>query len=84
MKLFLNQGAPMLSKAAFAAAVLGGFLLFAGAQHAKANDRDDDDRRVGYSDWRLDRHEASERAERRRERERREHRREFIERYRRR
>ena len=47
-----------LSKAVFAAAALGGFLLFAAVRPAKANARDDCNRRVAYTDWRY--HEAVE------------------------
>jgi hypothetical protein len=36
-----------------ATAALSGFLLFAGAPGAKANDWDDCNRRAAYSDWRL-------------------------------
>jgi hypothetical protein len=43
-------------KAFLATAILGGFLLFAGAPSAKANYWDDCNRRVAYTDWRL--HEA--------------------------
>jgi hypothetical protein len=45
-------------KAALAAAALGGFLLFAGAPSAKANDWNDCDRRVDRAEWKL--HEAIE------------------------
>ncbi len=40
-------------KAFLATAALGGFLLFAGAPSAKANDWDDCNRRAAYADWRL-------------------------------
>jgi hypothetical protein len=84
MNTILNKGARMLSKAALVTAVLGGFLLFVGAQNAMANDGDDYNRHASYSDWRHDRHEARERMERRREEwrqhERREHRRDFNDR----
>jgi hypothetical protein len=43
----------ILGKAALAAAVLSGFLLFAGAPSAKANDWDDCNRRVAYAEFRL-------------------------------
>ncbi len=59
MKTVLNKGAWIVCKGALATAVLGGFLLFAGAQTAKANDWDDGNRRVAYTDWRL--HESIER-----------------------
>lgn len=53
----------IFSKAALATAALGGFLLFAGAPGAKANDWDDCHRRVVYNDWRYhERLEARERA----------------------
>jgi hypothetical protein len=45
-----------IGKAFLATAILGGFLLFAGAPSAKANYWDDCNRRVAYTDWRL--HEA--------------------------
>jgi hypothetical protein len=48
----------MWGKAVLATAALGGFLLFAGAPGAKANDWDDCNRRVAYTEWRL--HEAVE------------------------
>src|SRR5260370_19323575 len=46
----------IFGKAFLATAVLGGFLLFAGAPSAKANGWDDCNRRVAYTNWRL--HEA--------------------------
>ena len=49
----------IFGKAALATAALGGFLLFAGAPSAKANNWDDCNRRAAYSDWRL--HESIER-----------------------
>ena len=45
-------------KAALATAALGGFLFFAGAPGAKANEWDDCNRRAAYTDYRL--HEAIE------------------------
>lgn len=48
----------VFGKAALATAALGGFLLFAGAPGAKANDWDDCNRRVAYSESRY--HEAVE------------------------
>jgi hypothetical protein len=49
------------STMALASAVLGGFMLFAGASNAKAADWDDHrrDRQVRYTEWRA--HEAAER-----------------------
>ena len=46
------------AKAMTVTAVLGGFLLFAGAGPAKANASADCNRRVAYTDWRY--HEAVE------------------------
>ena len=46
------------AKAMTATALLGGFLLFAGAGPAKANASVDCNRRVAYTDWRY--HEAVE------------------------
>jgi hypothetical protein len=43
----------VFDKAALATAALGGFLLFAGAPSAKANDWDDCNRRATYADWQL-------------------------------
>jgi hypothetical protein len=43
----------LFGKAALATAALGGFLLFAGAPGAKANDWDDCNRDVRYSEFRL-------------------------------
>jgi hypothetical protein len=48
----------VLGKATLATAALGGFLLFAGAPGAKANDWDDCNRRIAYTEWRY--HEAVE------------------------
>lgn len=50
MKLHLFPS--LLGKAALATVALGGFLLFSGAPAAKANDRDDGNRRVAYTEWR--------------------------------
>ena len=49
----------MFGKAVLAAVALGGFLFFAGAPGAKANDWDDCNRRVANAEWRY--HEAVER-----------------------
>ena len=49
-KRFLKS---VFGKAALAAAALSGFLLFACAPSAKANDWDDCNRRAAYADWRL-------------------------------
>lgn len=54
-KRFLRS---IIGKTAFAVAALSAFLLFAGAPTAKANDWDDCNRRLAYTDWRL--HEAIE------------------------
>jgi len=43
----------VFGKILLATAALGGFLLFAGAPSAKANDWDDCNRRAAYSNWRL-------------------------------
>jgi hypothetical protein len=43
----------LLGKAALATAALGGLLLFAGAPGAKANEWEDCNRRVNYTDYRL-------------------------------
>jgi len=48
----------VFGKTLLASAALGGFLLFAGAPGAKANDWDDCNRRAAYTDYRL--HEAIE------------------------
>jgi hypothetical protein len=42
-----------LGKAALVAVALSGFLLFAGAPSAKANDWDNSNRRVAYAEFRL-------------------------------
>jgi hypothetical protein len=61
-KLFHN----VLGKVALATVALGGFILFAGAPAAKANDWDDCHRPYAYSNGRyheaLERREAAERA----------------------
>jgi hypothetical protein len=58
--LFKNSNSTKLfGKATLAAAAFGGFLLFAGAPSAKANDGRDDDRGVNRAEWNL--HEAIER-----------------------
>ena len=77
MKIHLNLFRSIFSKAAIGSAVLGGFLVLAGAPGAKANDWDDYHRRPAYSDWRYheymehqrayERHEAFERREHARE-----------------
>jgi hypothetical protein len=59
MKLHTYLLHSVFGKTALATAALGGFLLFAGAPSAKANDWDDCNRRAAYSDWRY--HEAMER-----------------------
>jgi hypothetical protein len=48
----------ILGKTALASLVLGGFIFLAGAPAAKANERDDCNRRVSYTEWRY--HEAVE------------------------
>jgi hypothetical protein len=53
MRLHKHLLKSMFGKAALAAAVLSGFLLFAGAPSAKANDWDDCNRRVAYAEFRL-------------------------------
>jgi hypothetical protein len=53
MRLHKHLLKSMFGKAALVAAVLNGFLLFAGAPNAKANDWEDCNRRAAYSDWRL-------------------------------
>ncbi len=53
MQLHKHLQKSIFGKAALAAAVLSGFLLFAGAPSVKANDWDDCNRRAAYSDWRL-------------------------------
>jgi len=58
MDTVLNKAARLVGKTALIAAALGGFVLFAGAQTAKAGDWDSDNRRAAYADWRL--HEAIE------------------------
>jgi hypothetical protein len=74
MNIHLNLFRSIFGKAAIASAVLGGFLVLAGAPGAKANDWDDYHRRPAYSDWRYrqnteqqrwadERHEAFERRE---------------------
>jgi hypothetical protein len=55
----LSKNTKPFVKATLAATVLGGFLLFAGAPSAKANDWNDCDRRVDRAEWKL--HEAIER-----------------------
>jgi hypothetical protein len=52
MKLHLFSFGSIFRKTALAAAALGGFLLFAGAPGAKANDWDDCNRRAAYTDSR--------------------------------
>ena len=53
MRLHKHLLKSMFGKAALAAAALSGFLLFASAPSAKANDWDDCNRRAAYTDWRL-------------------------------
>ncbi len=88
MQLHKHLPKSVLGRAALAAAALSGFLLFAGAPGAKANDWDDCNPRAAYTDWRLhehfgyyspqashwrhERHEAYERLERYRRQNRRE------------
>lgn len=55
-----------ITKAVLASAVLGGFLLFAGAPGAKADDRDDHRYSPQANEWRHDRYQA-ERVERQRQ-----------------
>jgi len=59
MKVHAQRFRSMFNKAALATAALAGFLLFAAAPSAKANDWDDCNRRVSYTEWRY--HEAVER-----------------------
>ena len=53
MQLHKHLLKSVFGKTVLATAVLSGFLLFAGAPSAKANDWDDYNRRAAYSDWRL-------------------------------
>jgi hypothetical protein len=53
MQLHKHLPKSVFGRAALAAAALSGFLLFAGAPGAKANDWDDCNRRGAYTDWRL-------------------------------
>jgi hypothetical protein len=53
MQLHKHLLKSVFGKTVLAIAVLSGFLLFAGAPSAKANDWDDCNRRAAYSDWRL-------------------------------
>src|SRR5947209_7858785 len=53
MRLHKHLLKSVFGKAALATAALSGFLLFAGAPSAKANDWDDCNRRAAYADWRL-------------------------------
>jgi hypothetical protein len=53
MRLHKHLLKSVFDKAALATAALGGFLLFAGAPSAKANDWDDCNRRATYADWQL-------------------------------
>ena len=57
MKLLSSNFPKLLGKTALATAALG-FLLAAGAPAAKANDWDDCNRRISYTEWRY--HEAVE------------------------
>ncbi|HYW67274.1 MAG TPA: hypothetical protein VFB10_11255 [Candidatus Dormibacteraeota bacterium] len=52
MKLLALFSKSLFRKAALASAVLGGFLLFAGAPGAKANAWDDCNRRAAYTEMR--------------------------------
>ena len=54
MKLHSLNFRSFFGKAALATAALGGFLLFAGAPSAKANDWDNCNRRATYTDYRYD------------------------------
>lgn len=58
MSMQANTLRTLFSRTILATAALGGFLLFAAAPGAKAEDRDDCNRRVNYTDWRY--HEAVE------------------------
>jgi hypothetical protein len=58
MNVLVKNSAKLLGKATLATAALGGFLLFAGAPAAKADDGRDGDRRVDRAEWNL--HEAIE------------------------
>ena len=75
MNTFRKIGPKRFGKATVAAALLGSFLVFAGAPSAKANNWDDEDRRIDRTEWKL--RQAIEKQERQRrerwERERREH-----------
>ena len=53
MRLHEHLLKSVFGKAALATAALSGFLLFADAPSAKANDWDDCNRRAAYADWRL-------------------------------
>ncbi len=53
MQLHKHLMKSIFGKAALAAVVLSGILLFAGAPSAKANDWDDCNRRVTYAEFRL-------------------------------
>ena len=53
MQLHKHLVKSIFGKAALAAAVLSGFLLFAGAPSANANDWDNCNRRVAYVEFRL-------------------------------
>jgi hypothetical protein len=58
MQLHTHLGKSLFGKAALATAALGGFLFFAGAPKAQAADRDDCERRISRTEYRL--HEAIE------------------------
>lgn len=53
MQLHKHLLKSVFGKAALATAALGGFMLFAGAPGAKANDWDDCNRRAAYTDFRF-------------------------------
>jgi len=53
MQLHKHLLKSVFGKTVLATAALSGFLLFAGAPSAKANDWSDCNRRAAYSDWRL-------------------------------
>ena len=52
MRLHKRIWNSLLTRMLLAGVLLGGFVLFAGAPSAKANDWDDCNRRAAYADWR--------------------------------
>jgi hypothetical protein len=58
MSVLSKSSTKLFGKATLATAALGGFLLFAGAPSAKANDWENCNRRVDRAEWKL--HEAIE------------------------